>query len=151
MARHRDKKGHPDMGFQIAPMIDVVFVIMLYFMAIAGTNKMERELKMKLPGDSEVATNAPQETPDELTISVAEDGQVSLNDSPMDDINSVTLPTLTKEVTQLAENARRCKNKLLVTVAAEETAKYERIAYVLNALAKAGASENVTFSIADAE
>lgn len=138
------------MGFQIAPMIDVVFVIMLYFMAIAGTNKMEQELKMKLPGDSD-QVNAPTDMPDELTIAVAEDGQVSLNDSPVDTPASEDLPTLTREVTLLAENSRRAKSKLLVTVSAEETAKYERIAYVLNALAKAGASENVTFAIADAE
>ena len=150
MARHREKKGHPDMGFQIAPMIDVVFVIMLYFMAIAGTNKVEQELKMKLPGDSETS-NAPTEMPDELTIAVGEDGQVSLNDSPIDSPASQDLPTLTREVTLLAENAKRAKSKLLVTVSAEETAKYERIAYVLNAIAKAGASENVTFAIADTE
>ena len=31
------------MGFQIAPMIDVVFVIMLFFMVMAGAVKVERE------------------------------------------------------------------------------------------------------------
>jgi biopolymer transport protein ExbD len=148
--KSRPKTNHPDMGFQIAPMIDVVFVIMLYFMVMAGSAKVEHELKMKLPGDSEQST-ASTETPDELTISVAEDGQVSLNDSPVDDPASQQLPNLTREVTLLAENAKRSKSKLLVTVSAEETAKYERIAYVLNAIAKAGASENVTFAVADAE
>lgn len=148
--KHRPKVNHPDMGFQIAPMIDVVFVIMLFFMVMAGQVKVEHELKMKLPGDSEVSTGN-TEMPDELTIAIAEDGQVSLNDSAVDDAQSVELPTLTREVTLLAENAKRAKSKLLVTVQAEETTKYERIAYVLNAIAKAGASENVTFAIADTE
>ena len=31
-------------GFQIAPMIDVVFVIMLFFMVMAGAVKVENEL-----------------------------------------------------------------------------------------------------------
>lgn len=30
-------------GFQIAPMIDVVFVIMLFFMVMTGSVKVERE------------------------------------------------------------------------------------------------------------
>ena len=33
------------MGFQIAPMIDVVFVIMLFFMASAGQQVIENELE----------------------------------------------------------------------------------------------------------
>ena len=37
-------------GFQIAPMIDVVFVIMLFFMVMAGAVKVENELNTQLPG-----------------------------------------------------------------------------------------------------
>jgi biopolymer transport protein ExbD len=37
-------------GFQIAPMIDVVFVIMLFFMVMAGAVKIENELNSQLPG-----------------------------------------------------------------------------------------------------
>lgn len=148
--KSRKKTNHPDMGFQIAPMIDVVFVIMLFFMVMAGDVKTEQELKMKLPGDSEQAS-ASTDVPDEVTIAIAEDGQVSLNESPIDTPQSQELPSLTAEMKMLAENAKRSKTKLLVTVSAEETTKYERIAYALNALAKAGASENVTFATADAE
>lgn len=147
--KSRKKVSHPDMGFQIAPMIDVVFVIMLFFMVMAGGAKTEQELKMKLPGDSDVSTST--DVPDEVTISISEDGQVSLNDSPIDTPQSVDLPGLTIEMRMLAENAKRSKTKLLVTLSAEETTKYERIAYALNALAKAGATENVTFATADAE
>lgn len=147
--KSRKKTKHPDMGFQIAPMIDVVFVIMLFFMVMAGDVKTEQELKMKLPGDSEQSNNS--EVPDEVTIGVAENGQVSLNDSPIDTPESQELDGLTTEMRLLAENARRSKSKLLITVSAEETAKYERIAYVLNALAKAGASENVTFATSEGE
>lgn len=139
------------MGFQIAPMIDVVFVIMLFFMVMAGSVKVEHELKMKLPGDPEASTSAPTDSPDEVTISIAENGQVSVNDNPVDSQTDENLATLTQEMKMVAENARRSNQKILVTVSAEETAKYERIAYVLNALAKAGASENVTFATADAE
>ena len=38
-----------DIGFQIAPMVDVVFVLMLFFMASAGQQVVERELSVALP------------------------------------------------------------------------------------------------------
>ena len=44
-----------DVGFQIAPMIDVVFVIMLFFMVMAGAVKVEHELKTTLPGNVDTA------------------------------------------------------------------------------------------------
>ena len=39
-----------DAGFQIAPMVDVVFVLLLFFMASAGSQIVERELNISLPG-----------------------------------------------------------------------------------------------------
>ena len=35
-----------DVGFQIAPMIDVVFVIMLFFMVMAGAIKRARHIAL---------------------------------------------------------------------------------------------------------
>ena len=55
----KQKPESPDAapGFQIAPMIDVVFVIMLFFMVMAGAVKVEHELKTTLPGNAETAKN----------------------------------------------------------------------------------------------
>ena len=39
-----------NVGFQIAPMIDVVFVIMLFFMLMAGSVKVEKELNSRFAG-----------------------------------------------------------------------------------------------------
>jgi biopolymer transport protein ExbD len=148
--RQQENKSAGDVGFQIAPMIDVVFVIMLFFMVMAGAVKIEFELKIKLPGDP-AETTAPQEAPDELTISITEAGQVAINENNVDKPDSKTLRELFGEVSKLAQNARYAKTKLLVTVQADETAKYERIALVLDTLAEAGAQENVTFAIGDPE
>src|SRR5215210_6154849 len=70
-----------ELGFQIAPMIDVVFVIMLFFMVMAGAVKVERELNTKLPGTAE--TSGPTEMVDEAIITISDAGEVSLNDEPM--------------------------------------------------------------------
>jgi len=139
-----------DLGFQIAPMIDVVFVIMLFFMVMAGAVKVEFELKIKLPGEDTVASEA-QDIPDELTISITENGQVAINDNEVDKPTDKTLPTLFVEISKLRQNAEHAKTKLLVTVQAEETTSYDRIALVLDTLAAAHANENVTFAIGDGD
>src|SRR6476620_10988947 len=90
-----------DLGFQIAPMIDVVFVIMLFFMVMAGSVKTERALKMKLPGDSD-QPNASSDVPDEVTVCIAENGQVSRNDDQIDTPESVQLAGLTNQMRLLA-------------------------------------------------
>ena len=67
----------PHMGFQIAPMIDVVFVIMLFFMVMAGAMKTERYLPAQLPGIPELNHI---KLPDvEILLGVHEDGSVTLN------------------------------------------------------------------------
>ena len=70
------------MGFQIAPMVDVVFVIMLFFMVMAGAVKVENELSTKLPGSAE--SSSATEFNDETIISISDEGEVSLNDEPFD-------------------------------------------------------------------
>ena len=137
-----------DVGFQIAPLIDVIFVIMLFFMVMAGAVKVEHELKTTLPGNVETAQET--EMPDELTISVAENGQVSLNDEPVGTPTDRELTALYQEMVRARKNAESGKTKLLVTVQAEETARYERVINVLDILAKAEVS-NVTFAVAEPE
>ncbi len=140
-----------DLGFQIAPMIDVVFVILVFFMVLAGQARVEYELKIKLPGDPFETSEAMAEMPDELTIAIADNGQVSINDAEVDKADSQRLPELFTQLNLIRKNAESGKTKLLVTVNSEETAKCERIALVLDTLTAAGASENVTFSVGDGE
>jgi biopolymer transport protein ExbD len=79
-------------GFQIAPMIDVVFVIMLFFMVMAGAVKVEKELNSQLPGVAE--TSGSTDFVDEQLITITEAGEVSLNDEAMDTPDSHDLPQL---------------------------------------------------------
>ena len=133
-----------NVGFQIAPMIDVVFVIMLFFMVMAGAVKVENELNTKLPGSAETSNSV--DFVDEQIISIAEDGQVSLNDDPLDDAKSQTLPQLTGSLMRLKQASDASKSLLSVTIASEPEAKYGRAIDVLNALA-AAKIDNVTFTV----
>ena len=146
----KQKEQAPDAapGFQIAPMIDVVFVIMLFFMVMAGAVKVEHELKTTLPGNAETAKET--EMPDEITIGVSENGTITINEDPVGQPNDKTLDNLYNEMMKMATAAKQSKTKLLITVQAEEAAKYERVINVLDVLARADIT-NVTFAVAEPE
>lgn len=132
-------------GFQIAPMIDVFFVIMLFFMVMAGTVHVERELKTKLPGPHDAALNIP--FPDaEIIIGIREDGTVTMNEEAFDAPRDKTLPELTRTLRRLAASSSRQRQQVLATIQAEETSSYERVIDVLNSLHRA-AIQNVTFTV----
>lgn len=141
----------PNLGFQIAPMLDVVFVILLYFMVLAGTIKVEYEIKTTLPGSAEVAAAATDDLPpDEVIIGISAEGEVSMNDDPIGQPGDTKMNELYVEMRNIADSALQAKTKVVVTVAAEENVKYDRIMNVLDVLAKAKIS-NVTFSTTEGE
>ncbi len=139
-----------NLGFQIAPMIDVVFVIMLYFMVMASSVKKEQELKTALPSIASATKSDDPVIPDEITIIVNEDGGVTMNEEEMDSPTDKKLPTLTQNLARLKIDADGGGRKVLVTVQTEEQAKYERVIDVLNSLTKARI-ENVTFTVGNAD
>lgn len=48
-----------DFGFQIAPMVDVVFVLLLFFMACAGQTQKEKSLPIDLPSQTKGGDKPP--------------------------------------------------------------------------------------------
>jgi biopolymer transport protein ExbD len=132
------------MGFQIAPMVDVVFVIMLFFMVMAGAVKVENELPTRLPGSAENSTGA--EFNDETIIAVSDEGEISLNEEPYDSASSSDLPQLRATLMRIKENADNAKQPAIVTIVSDAHAKYARTIDVLNALAAARIT-NVTFNV----
>jgi biopolymer transport protein ExbD len=136
------------LGFQIAPMIDVVFVIMLFFMVMAGAVRVERELNTQLPGNAE--TSNATEFVDEQVITISEAGEVSLNDEPMDTPTSRDMPALRATLIRLKKASDEAKSPCMVTVVSEPNAKYSRTVDVLDSLSVAGIT-NVTFTVSDEE
>jgi biopolymer transport protein ExbD len=136
----------PAGGFQIAPMIDVVFVIMLFFMVMAGAVKVENELNTTLPGSAE--SSGDTDFVDEIIITIAENGEVALNDEPFDSPENTMLPRLRDTLMRLKQNADNAKTPAVVTIVSDPNAKYSRTINVLDALAVAKI-ETVTFSVSD--
>ena len=135
-------------GFQIAPMIDVVFVIMLFFMLMAGSVKVEKELNTKLPGVA--LTSAPTDFVDEQIIAISPQGDVTLNDEPFDSTGSTDLPQLKATLMRLKQAGDAAKSPVLITIVSDPQAKYSRTINVLDALDVAGIG-NVTFTVDEEE
>ena len=136
------------LGFQIAPMIDVVFVIMLFFMIMAGAVKVEKELNTTLPGTAD--TSSSTDFVDEILITISETGEISLNDEPFDSATSKDLPQLKGTLMRLKQNSEAAKTSAVVTIISDANAKYSRTVEVLDALAVAQIS-NVTFTVEEEE
>ena len=146
MKRKRSHRRKPsaevNLGFQIAPMIDVVFVILLFFIVQASDIQVENAHVTKLPGTIETKGDTP--IPDEIAVRIEDDGQVYLNDDPLDSPTAKDLPEFASNMNQLRENSDAAKSEVLVTIYANELARYERVVDVLDALSRAKVS-NVTF------
>ncbi len=135
MAGSVDSSGG-EIGFQIAPMVDVVFVIMLFFMANAGMQVSETELGLTLPGDSRGAPgiNVPQ------VISIQSDGNVTLDNRVFDTPDSKNMPQLRQRLRELIDRFPETP----VIIKPEPSVRHERVIDVLNAAAAAGV-KNLTF------
>ncbi len=141
--KRRKVSSETHLGFQIAPMIDVVFVILLFFIVQASDIQVENAHVTKLPGTIEMA-DTDTLPPDEIAIKVEDDGQVFLNDDPLDGPDSKNLPELASTLNNLRESSDAANTKVLVTIYANELARYERVVDVLDALSRARISD-VTF------
>ncbi len=138
--RHRHKgSAETNLGFQIAPMIDVVFVILLFFIVQAGDIQVENSHVTKLPGT--VPSDNETIVPDEVSVRIEDDGQVYLNDDPMDAPEIKELTEFASTMNQLRESSDASKSKVLVTIYANELARYDRVVDVLDALSRAKVSD----------
>ena len=133
----------PGVGFQIAPMIDVIFVILVFFMSLAAQVRIEHVLQTKLPGVPNPITET--KFVDEQIVQISPDGEVTLNNEVYDSPTSQDLSQFTVTFSQLKKSSDAANNKLVVTVISHPDSPYYRTIDVLNSLAVAGVT-NVTFT-----
>ncbi|MBT8043194.1 MAG: biopolymer transporter ExbD [Kiritimatiellales bacterium] len=127
---------------QIAPLIDVVFLLLIYFMVSARLKRPEADLTLALPGAVSVSTQL--EMPDEQIIEVLADGRIVLNNKVFASQDKSDLEGLEYTLLRYSQAAKLSKTKAMITIAADDDAVHERVVDVLNACAGAGI-QNVTF------
>lgn len=136
-----------DPEFQIAPMIDILLVLLVFFMSISSTEVLQTNDSVQLP----VAKDAK-----EKERGAAGQGQTILNVLWARLNNSGSINVDGKDITVAADVVPYLKEKLSgnptmrVLVRADKEVRYEYMRSVLKALGDAGVG-NVTFSVVDKE
>lgn len=130
---------------QIAPLIDVVFLLLIYFMVSSTLKRAEADLALALPGSVMVSNEL--ELPDEQIIEVLANGTILLNNKAYTAQDKSDMAGLERLLLRYRQSAQLSKTKAMITIAADDDAVHERVIDVLNACAGAGI-KNVTFGSA---
>lgn len=140
MARHRKYEAQEDANpeLDISSLIDVCFLLLIYFLVTSTITPRETDLGMALPA----ANPTPQEQPEiaPLFIRIEPTGAIftgiGANQLAMDSDTSVReLPLLLAQLDMYASTARAAKETPLVQIHADDDASQQRVIDVLNALA----------------
>lgn len=77
--RAKNKKALP--AFQMTAMMDVIFLLLCFFIATSVFSQWEYEIDITLP--SAQSGKVPDRLPGEIIINIAKDGRVSINQQDM--------------------------------------------------------------------
>jgi biopolymer transport protein ExbD len=132
----------------ITPMIDCVFLLLIFFMVTSTLHRQEADISFALPGVAEQSDSV--EIPDEQIIEITADGRVMLNELEYDTPEDHDLPELKEMLLRFCATAKANKVEAMITIAPDDAVKHQRVVDVLNACA-AAKIENVTFAVEEEE
>jgi biopolymer transport protein ExbD len=131
--RARAPLHHP--GIQLAPLVDVLLLLLIFFLMTWNAARSENELDVKVPK----ASSAKERTAPigDVVVNVKSDGTVVVNRR---NLNGTELTDLLKGLVQLNSDQA-------VVIRGDEAGAYKNIVEVLNICSQAGVS-NVAFATA---
>ena len=133
------------LDLQIAPLIDVVFLLLIYFMVTAALVKKEGDIGFMLPAS--VTQKQPINLPVEALIQIGADGSVELDGirfSP----NDAVLADLTTQLIGLQAIAKSQQAPFYVNILPSKETLHKRVIDVMDACAAAKV-KNLGFSEAN--
>ncbi len=113
----------------MAPMIDMVFLLLVFFMTVASVAKSQRQVELELPDSEE--SKVPEDASGRSIISVDAAGNFFIGDQPH------TLDQIKTAITA----RMKADPKLKVQIRADQNTEYESVRKLLKAAAEAGAYE----------
>ena len=128
MKKLRRRHQEPE-DFQMAPMIDMVFLLLVFFMTVASVAKSQRQIELELPESEE--SIVPEDASGRGILSVDASGAYFIGDQPH-----------TLESIQTAIRTRiQSDPSTQVQVRADQATEYAAVQRLLKAAAEAGACE----------
>ena len=135
----------------LTPMIDVTFLLLIYFMVTTMLKQPESELSIQLPGKPQSSDVTPM---DMLKVRIGDEGEVYLNGSEIEDGFDLLMLDLVANLKtqkgmrdQLINSGAKSKEEaeLKVEIESSGIAEHQAAVSVLNACSSAGVNK-VTFS-----
>lgn len=135
-----------DPEFQIAPMIDILLVLLVFFMAISSTEVLQTNDHVRLP----VAKEGKEKDPS------IKDGTLIINVlwTPLNNVGSIDIDgkafAVANDIVPILQRTVLKTPDCRIVVRADRSVRYDYLRTLLKAAAAAGVS-NVTFSVVDKE
>jgi len=131
-----------DLKLEIAPLIDVVFLLLIYFMVTAALLKKEGDIAFMLPAN--VAAEEVVDIPVEVLIEITADGTVQVEGMRFSR-EDLDLDELVSQIIGLQAIAASQQSPFFVNILPDEDALHRRIIDVMDACAAAGV-KSLSFS-----
>lgn len=129
----KEELENADEGLQIGPLIDVVFLLLIYFIVNSSLRLPEGDLGIRLPG-SMVPSDAVT-MPDEQIIEINEAGVVNLNNEAHTDDR---LEALFATLVRYKQASDAANNQAMITIQADNKTPHQRVIDVMDVAARAG-------------
>jgi biopolymer transport protein ExbD len=136
MQNFREEMMNAEEGLQIGPLIDVVFLLLIYFIATSSLRKPEADLGIRLPGS--VAQSTALNMPDEQIIEISALGDVNLNNHLFAETGGRRMPELVEMLKRFRSASELAGSPPMVTISAEDATRHQRVIDVINACGEAG-------------
>lgn len=120
----------------ISPLIDVAFLLLIYFLVTTTLQKSEADLSLTLPGVDSPDTE--EVKIDQMLVEIDPSGAVIVNDEVADsDPEDRDLPNLTDRLSRYAASCQVANTEPQIIIGCADEAKGQRFIDVLNVCAKA--------------
>jgi len=142
-----ERKNPPeeDPEFQIAPMIDILLVLLVFFMSISTTEALQQNRNILLPVAKD-ARDASKKNPGQVIVNIT---WSAITNSGGIEVDEVKYADPSQIVSRL-QKAVAANPVARVLVRADKSVRYDYLRTVLKSVGQAGVS-NVTFSVVDKE
>lgn len=145
MARRKPPKEE-DPALDMSSLIDVSFLLLIYFLVTSTLDPKDADLGMTMPTNTSQSSSEIEI--DQMTIEVNSSGHIVVNEEVLDiDPEVREVPLLLDRLKNYAESAKLTNSEPMVIIAADDSAKGQRFIDVLNALANEAVQiRNVTIT-----